>query len=43
MDSHALDRKVLSPLGNLMGPPAFQMVDLALPLGYHGGLRRLAW
>src|ERR1700722_8731241 len=28
--------------GSLVRPAAFQMVDLALPLGYHGKLRRLA-
>src|ERR1700761_2485820 len=28
--------------GKLAGSATFQMVDLALPLGYHGGFRRLA-
>ena len=35
-------RKVQSRLGNLVGPAALQIVDLALPLGYHGRFRRLA-
>jgi hypothetical protein len=29
-------------LENPVGPEALQMVDLALPLGYHGRFRRLA-
>jgi hypothetical protein len=39
---YASHQKVLSRLGNLIGPTAFQMVDLALPLGYHGGFGRVA-